>query len=131
MRKVTLASLPSPSFGTLLKRFRVAALLTQEQLAVRAQLSPDTIRALERGKRRIPRPDSVRLLAEALSLSGAELELLLAAAQPPEAPSRASDQAMPRQTEYYLIPQPNLFVGRVSELETIRQRLTGAESITG
>jgi predicted ATPase/DNA-binding CsgD family transcriptional regulator/transcriptional regulator with XRE-family HTH domain len=131
MRKVRLASPPSPSFGTLLKRFRVAALLTQEQLAVRAQLSPDTIRALERGKRRIPRPDSMRLLADALSLSGAELALLLAAAQPPESPTRSSDQSMPRRAEHHLSTQPNLFVGRASELETIRQRLTGAGSTAG
>jgi predicted ATPase/DNA-binding CsgD family transcriptional regulator len=131
MRKVTLASPPLPPFGTLLKRFRVAALLTQEQLAVRAQLSPDTIRALERGKRRIPRPDSMRLLVEALSLSGAELELLLAAAQPSPPPTRASDQAMLRRTEHSLSTQPNLFVGRAGELETIRQRLTGADSTAG
>ena len=41
---------PGP-FGVLLRRYRVAALLTQEELATRARLSADTIRALESGKR--------------------------------------------------------------------------------
>jgi transcriptional regulator with XRE-family HTH domain len=74
---------PSPEpFGKVLRRYRMAALLTQEQLAMRASLSSDAIRALERGKRRTPRPDSVRLLADALALTGVDREALLAAAVP-------------------------------------------------
>jgi hypothetical protein len=55
------------SFGELLRRYRAATHLTQEELAARASLSPDAIAALERGKRRTPRgagagqaPDAAR-----------------------------------------------------------------------
>ena len=92
-----MTNLPPTPFGTLLKRYRVAALLTQEQLAVRARLSPDTIRALERGKRRTPRPDSLRLLVEALPLTGEERAALLAAARPQAPATRATEQPTWRQ----------------------------------
>lgn len=60
-------------FGPVLRRRRTAALLTQEQLAERAGLSVRTIRDLERGRVRYPRPGSLRLLAEVLGLTGDEL----------------------------------------------------------
>jgi tetratricopeptide (TPR) repeat protein len=56
-------------FGALLRRYRIAAGLTQETLAVRAGLSPHGISDLERGARRTPRHETVRLLANALDLS--------------------------------------------------------------
>ncbi|MGH2516374.1 MAG: helix-turn-helix domain-containing protein, partial [Ktedonobacterales bacterium] len=123
-------NLPPTLFGVLLKRHRVAALLTQEQLAARAQLSPEAIRALERGKRRTPRLDSVRLLADALALTGPEREALLTAAQRPESAALSkNDPAAPRRAGQPLplafAIQANLFLGREMELETIRQRLTG------
>ena len=46
------------SFGLRLRRLRVAANLTQEDLAGRAGLSVNAIGLLERGLRRIPRPSS-------------------------------------------------------------------------
>ena len=110
-----MAHRPPTTFGVLLRRHRTAALLTQEQLALRAQLSPDTIRSLERGKRRFPRPDSLHLLVEALSLSGAERAAFLAAARDDVPPVLASVRS-----------QPNALIGRDDELETIRRRLTGA-----
>jgi predicted ATPase/transcriptional regulator with XRE-family HTH domain len=127
-----MANLPPTPFGMLLKRYRVAALLTQEQLAARAQLSPDTIRALERGKRRMPRPNSVQLLADALSLTGEERAALLAAAQPPIPPAHVSDQPAERQPAQPLMArQPNRFLGRASELETILRRLTESGGASG
>jgi tetratricopeptide (TPR) repeat protein/transcriptional regulator with XRE-family HTH domain len=57
-------------FARLLRAHRLGALLTQEQLAKRAGISPRTIRELERGRVRKPRLDSVRLLADALALAG-------------------------------------------------------------
>jgi transcriptional regulator with XRE-family HTH domain len=63
---------PAPPFALLLKRYRGRAGLTQEQLAERASLSCDAIKALERGTRQRPRPTTVHLLAQALSLTGAE-----------------------------------------------------------
>jgi transcriptional regulator with XRE-family HTH domain len=57
-----------PTFGPMLKRYRLAAGLTQEELAERARLSARAITDLERGVRRAPRPDTVALLVEALVL---------------------------------------------------------------
>ena len=60
------------AFGELLKRYRVAAGLTQAQLAERAGLSERAISDLERGARRAPQRATLQLLAEALGLAGAE-----------------------------------------------------------
>jgi len=60
------------AFGALLRRYRLAAGLSQEALAEAAGLSPRAISALERGERRAPQQETVRLLADALALSPAE-----------------------------------------------------------
>lgn len=60
------------SFSALLKRLRLAAGLTQEALAERAGVSPRAVSDLERDPRRIPRLDTVRLLADALALADAD-----------------------------------------------------------
>lgn len=129
---------PSP-FGVLLKRYRVAALLTQEELAARAQLSADTVRALERGKRQTPRYDSARLLANALALTSDERKALLAAATPPSAATpgqtrptparRVTGRSQPRQATR--IAQPSVLFGRETELALIRQRLLGEGEAEG
>ncbi len=59
---------PPPLFGDLLRRFRLAAGLTQETLAERASLSARAISDLERGVKRRPQKETVRLLADALDL---------------------------------------------------------------
>lgn len=112
-------------FGALLKHYRAAALLTQEQLAARAQLSSDTIRALERGRRHLPRPDSVRLLADALTLSGEDREAFLAAAVAPGAATSVDRWSTPNHAVLLGLAAPTPLVGRERELERIRQRLTG------
>ncbi|MEV4287952.1 helix-turn-helix transcriptional regulator [Nonomuraea bangladeshensis] len=66
------------TLGTLLRRWRERALLTQEQLAEKAGLSVRTIRRLERGDPHRPRTASLRLLSEALDLNTAEHTLLTA-----------------------------------------------------
>jgi transcriptional regulator with XRE-family HTH domain len=58
-------------FGELLRRYRVAAGLSQEALAERSGLSPHGISDLERGARSHPYPATVHRLAEALALAGA------------------------------------------------------------
>lgn len=60
---------PSVSFGELLRRYRRAAGLTQEELAERAGLSCRGINDLERGARRHPRRDTIVRLAEAFALT--------------------------------------------------------------
>jgi class 3 adenylate cyclase/tetratricopeptide (TPR) repeat protein len=69
------------SFANLLKRRRLVAGLSQEELAGRAGLSPRAISDLERGEHTNPRPATVRLLADALGLRELERALFLAAAQ--------------------------------------------------
>ena len=56
------------SFGAILRRYRGARGLTQEQLAERAGLHTQEISKLERGVRRAPRSTTVEFLAEALKL---------------------------------------------------------------
>ena len=71
-------ALQGRAFGTLLKRYRVTAGLTQEALAERAGLSPRGIGDLERGVKTAPHRDTVALLATALELSAAERSALRA-----------------------------------------------------
>jgi len=63
---------PPLSFGVLLRRHRLAAGLTQEELAERARLSRGAIDTLERGTRQAPRKATIALLAEALALTASE-----------------------------------------------------------
>jgi len=60
------------TFAVMVRRWRHVANLTQEELAARSGLSPRSIQNLERGRVGRPRRDSVRLLADALGLSGAD-----------------------------------------------------------
>lgn len=69
-------------FGTLLRRYRTAAGLTQEALAARAQVSARTIADLERGISRTPRHDTLEMLLEALSLTVQQRALLLSTVRP-------------------------------------------------
>jgi transcriptional regulator with XRE-family HTH domain/tetratricopeptide (TPR) repeat protein len=59
-------------FGEVLRRYRRAAGLTQEELAARSGLSVRAIRDLERDRTRRPYYRSVRLLADALRLTNAQ-----------------------------------------------------------
>lgn len=79
------------AFADLLRRYRVAAGLTQEDLAERAGLSPKDISDLERGARTHPRRDTVHLLAAALGLTDADRTTFEAAArQRASAPAASS-----------------------------------------
>src|SRR5215470_11496275 len=57
------------SFGELLRAYRVAAGLTQEALAARAELSVRGIADLERGTRRFPYVDTLQRLGRGLELT--------------------------------------------------------------
>ena len=70
-----------PSFGTLLKRHRLEAGLSQEALAERAHMSARGVGDLERGVRRFPYRDTIAQLAAALDLSEGERTALEVAAQ--------------------------------------------------
>ena len=57
------------NLASLLRRYRSAAALTQEELAERAEISVRAVSDLERGANTTPRPYTVRRLADALKLS--------------------------------------------------------------
>ena len=103
-------------FGSVLRRHRRSAGLTQEDLAQRAGLSVDAIAALERGRRRAPRPLTARLLARALDLDDSARSAFLEVAV--GASSDAFVTAVPP-------PAPtNELVGRAAELADAVLRLT-------
>ncbi len=84
----------TPQFGELLRRHRLAAGLTQEELAERAGLSAHGISDLERGVRSAPRKDTLALLLDALRPSPEERAALLAAARRPAAQRPLSAAAL-------------------------------------
>lgn len=70
------------AFGEVLRRLRVRAGLTQDELAENSGVSERTIRRLETGNRTNPRMTTVQELAKALPLRPEELEQLFRAAVP-------------------------------------------------
>ena len=82
------------AFGALLRRHRLAAGLSQEDLAEQAQVSTNGIGVLERGIRRYPYRETVVLLTKALGLTpAAAAEFEAAAARPRQPHDRFDVQA--------------------------------------
>ncbi|MDG4770090.1 tetratricopeptide repeat protein [Solwaraspora sp. WMMD792] len=111
----------------LLRLLRQRALLTQEELAERSGLSVGTVRGLESGRIRRPRPVSVRLLADALALTEPDRRRLVAAAQAAQdrriSPTRTPPPPqlpVPRQ----LPPDVADFTGRSTRSARLRRLLT-------
>src|SRR5262245_44512147 len=121
---------PSP-FGTLLRRHRLAAGLTQEELAERAGVSARAVSDLERGGGRRPRLATVALLAAALDLGPAPRAALLAAARPgADAASGPSMRAPAGAPTGSLPVYLTSFVGREQEDEEVRRLLGRARLVT-
>src|SRR5438105_337594 len=122
------------TFGDLLRRFRLAAGLTQEDLAERAQVSPRAISDLERGQRNRPWRETVSLLASALKLDPSERSELEAAARRGSAsPSETTESVVPSResTSRAILPiQVTSFVGRERVIAEVRQRLTTTRLLT-
>jgi predicted ATPase/DNA-binding XRE family transcriptional regulator len=106
------------AFGDLLRQHRNAAGLTQEDLAARAGLNPDTISLLERGERRRPHRFTMQSLAAALGLSPQELIRFETAARAPA--SHTDAHGVP---PFGLPSQLTPFIGREREVEEVMQRL--------
>jgi tetratricopeptide (TPR) repeat protein/transcriptional regulator with XRE-family HTH domain len=128
------------SFGGLLRGYRLAAGLTQEELAERAGLSVRAVSDMERDRTGRPYPRSVRLLIAALALDPKAAERLMTAATPPAADTGQAPQPAPRtgaawQTEPRQLPAPiPTFVGRAAELhelDRLLETMIGAEGAEG
>src|SRR5580692_11043666 len=85
------------TFAGLLRKLRTGAHLTQEELAEAARLSPRAVSDLERGIAQAPRRETVRLLADALGLTGpvrAQFEAVARGRPGPAGPVTAGAAAM-------------------------------------
>ncbi len=115
------------AFGSLLRRHRLAARLTQEELAERSGLSVRAIANAESGRTGRPHRNSVRLLAKALGLAEQQRAELAASARGHWDAADVPDAPVPRQ----LPAAVRCFTGRHLELATMTElarRPTGAQS---
>lgn len=111
-----MASGDGAELAELLRGWRERALLTQEQLAERAQLSVRTIRRLESGHPQRPYAESIRLLANALGLTDDDRTMLTAACREQDAgPPRPASRPMAGVPRQLPMAVPH-FVGRAAEL---------------
>ena len=110
-----------PTFGALLRRYRLLAGLSQEALAERAQLSTRAVSALEQRLDRAPRAATLALLADALALSEEARAALVDAAQQSAWASRQAGVACHAERE-----QSAPLVGRAPELALLEGHLGGA-----
>jgi tetratricopeptide (TPR) repeat protein/transcriptional regulator with XRE-family HTH domain len=116
-------------FAGVLRRLRAEAGLTQEELAGLARLSPRTISDLERGLATTPHNDTVRMLADALHLSGPARVEFEAAARPHAAPARGGSRGVAAATR--TLPRDIAsFTGRRNELAEL-EKLADAEAALG
>ena len=113
-----MASGTGVTFGEFLRHARYAAGLTQEALAERAGLSVRGIADLERGAPRVPYPDTIQRLAEALHLAEPDRAALAAAGR------RVGTALVGSQTHDLLatLPVPlTSFVGREHQVAEARE----------
>jgi tetratricopeptide (TPR) repeat protein/transcriptional regulator with XRE-family HTH domain len=111
---------PPAEFAGLLRRLRREARLTQEDLAEAAGLSVRAVAYLERGVVSTPQKETVRLLADALGLTGPVRAEFEAAARGRAAPGgvAAATRTLPRDIAS--------FTGRQRELADLLAAVTGA-----
>lgn len=123
------------AFGALLRRQRLAAGLSQEALAERAGISGEAVAALERGRRKAPRPETLTLLVAALNPDPDDRAALIAAAMVARAPEpdqtlTAPSTAPPAPAVPLPVP-PTPLIGRESEVAAVVRLLQRAASPSG
>ena len=119
----------APSFGQLLKHYRKAGGLTQEELAEQARLSVRGIQALEQCTSHTPRPDTVALLAAALGLSPQAQATFAAAARPRSVPpSGPSSSGAPGGAGGHAVVP---LVGRALEVAVLERHLRAEQTTEG
>jgi predicted ATPase/DNA-binding XRE family transcriptional regulator len=124
--------------GEILRRYRLAAGLTQEGLAERAGLGVRSIQAIESGTN-TPTRETLRRLAAALNLCEAEHEALAAAARRPSrhgnesdplgpAPGPETGRAATTAPPVALPRPPTPLVGRDGDMDLLTTLLRGADT---
>ena len=120
---------PELEFAGLLRELRVAAQLTQEELAEAAGLSSRTVSALERGVNRTTHKETARLLADALHLTGparTQFEAVARGRDPGGAgagAAAAATRTLPRDIAS--------FTGRQQELQQLAEAAAGTGRVVG
>jgi transcriptional regulator with XRE-family HTH domain len=115
-----------PSFAERLRRYRVEAGLTQEELAELAGISARGLSDLERGIRSTPYRDTIRRLADALKLTDAERTTLTTAVH---RPMELTTRGAARQPSLPTLPIPRTrLVGREREVAEV-QGLLGTTNL--
>lgn len=109
------------TFGTVLRRYRRSRALSQGELAERAGLSARSISDLERGARRSPYPETLRLLIGALGLADYEQAEMIEAAKRARTPAAESRRTSERLDDLHL--QPTVFLGREREVKAVKEML--------
>ena len=112
----------SSDFGMLLRRYRLAAGLSQEALAERARMSTEGISALERGYRRTPQRETLALLVSALGLDEEQRAEFEATAARSVLLGRGTSVTVGPWADGATLNLPlalTSFVGRASELDEI------------
>ena len=120
---------PPVAFATVLRKLRTEARLTQEELAEAAGLSPRSVSDLERGIAATPRRETVRLLADALGLSGparAEFDAV-ARGRPVPSPAGTDGTAALRTLPRDIAS----FTGRQQELQELVDAAVGSAAVVG
>jgi predicted ATPase/transcriptional regulator with XRE-family HTH domain len=121
----------SPVFAELLRQHRRAMGVTQEELAERAGMSARGISDLERGARSHPHRETVRLLAEALGLSGAARSAFVRAAPRPSGRTAARTDRAAVQFPVPLTPLFGRHQERAAVIALMRDGVTRLVTLTG
>jgi predicted ATPase len=109
---------------------RIAAELSQEELAERARMSVDAIGQLERGRRRAPQRETVDLLLAALQPNGEDRAALLAAAGRARLRNAQSSSGTEAASGHNLPARLSDLVGRDGVVAEIRASLADARLVT-
>lgn len=109
-------------FGTRVRAMRLAAGLSQAELAEASGISERTVSDLERGRRSSVYPATARALAAALQVNGDQLTTFLLLARGAEAPQTSVTgliSPLPAAYRSRLPARPTRLIGRTSELASI------------
>lgn len=133
----------SSVFGEVLRQYRQASGLTQEELAERAHLSVGTISALERGINHIPQRGTLGMLVNALALSPADADAFRAQARhrPRRTPTGLSGPTIALKQRWQgdvaegmrtsNLPRPlTSFIGRRAEVDALTNLVRRSPLIT-